>query len=540
MNKYILYLLFLCTYICAHANHTHIEKLSTEQLVNLLDETLDKRNDYISQKEQRIDMLKNMLKQTSDLEEQSKVSSRLGAEYRHFNCDSAMKYINENWGIALRLGNKNEQTRVMLTKIQMLISIGMYSEAWEMFKLFQNKNLPNELKKQYFHCGEETYNCLKSYATYSMYWDEFGQKSKMYLDSLLLITPPNTPQYNRTLARKLKVEGDSIAAKKIYMSLLDDYEIGTRDYSMICASLSEVETDKDNRKRYLLLSAISDVMSAIKEYKSLRELALLSYSEGDINRANLYCSICMDDANFYNARHRSLETAQIQPIINKAYRKKIEEQNRSLRICLIVISVTFLLLLVLFITLYRQNKKLTIARKSLQIVNDDLNKVNNELHSLNDSLHETNLIKNEYLNRFMILSSSYISNLKQYQNKIYSKIISGKIKDLKIILQSTDLVDNSVKEFYKNFDEAFLTIYPNYMIEFNNLLKEEERFDLSAKDSLPSEVRVFALMRLGITDTESIAKFLQYSTNTIYTYTTKMRAKAINKDEFNKMILTIG
>jgi len=116
----------------------------------------------------------------------------------------------------------------------------------------------------------------------------------------------------------------------------------------------------------------------------------------------------------------------------------------------------------------------------------------------------------------------------------------GKINELKTNSHSTEMIDDLVRKFYQNFDEAFLTIYPSFMVDLNQLLRENERFELLDNNALPPEFRIFALMRLGITDTESIAKFLQYSTNTVYTYSTKIRRKAINKEDFNKRILLIG
>ena len=225
--------------------------------------------------------------------------------------------------------------------------------------------------------------------------------------------------------------------------------------------------------------------------------------------------------------------AHIQPVIERAYKQKIHEQHGRLQVYFAVITGMFVLLTVFFVVLYKQNKKLDRIKVKLQITNDDLS-------DLNKSLSESNRVKEEYVSRFMSLCSSYIANLKHYQSMVYSKIVVGKIEELKTMVNSSDVIELEVRQFYRNFDEAFLNIYPNFIVEFNELLREEERFVLPKSRCLSPELRIFALIRLGITDTDRIAKFLQYSTNTVYSYRTKIKNKAIDKTCFDKKILNIG
>ncbi|WP_349874835.1 DUF6377 domain-containing protein, partial [Bacteroides cellulosilyticus] len=362
---------------------------------------------------------------------------------------------------------------------------------------------------------------------------EYKRKSKSYIDSLLLISESNSNEYMRLLARKSYSEGNENKAKEVLLGVLQKYEFGSHDYAVITSTLSEMEPVGEKRKRYLLLSAMSDVMSAVKENKSLRNLAAELYAEGDIERAYHYCTISMDDANFYNARLRSLEIVKIQPIIEKAYKQKVAEQHRRLRIYLIAITGLFVLLMAFWIVLYKQNKKLDKIKVKLQVSNA-------ELSNLNKSLSESNMVKEEYVGRFMSLCSSYISNLKHYQSMVYSKIVVGKIEELKSMVRSSDVIELEIRQFYRSFDEAFLNIYPNFIVGFNTLLREEERIVLPNSRCLTPELRIFALIRLGITDTDRIAKFLQYSTNTVYSYRTKIKNKAIDKTCFDKKILDIG
>jgi hypothetical protein len=533
MQRYIIlfFVILLCKSIVAKAEN--VFSLPIPSLIQRLDKVLDAKESYVQQKVQRIDSLKKQLFLCNSLDEKYMVTTRLVMEYRSYICDSAMKYVDENWKIAQQTRDSDQLNETKFLEANLLLSVGMYQETLEILRSVNVDQLSPFLLKQYYHCCEQTYYHLSNYAGSSKYGKEYKRKSKSYIDSLLLISESNSNEYMRLLARKSYSEGNENKAKEVLLGVLQKYEFGSHDYAVITSTLSEMEPVGEKRKRYLLLSAMSDVMSAVKENKSLRNLAAELYAEGDIERAYHYCTISMDDANFYNARLRSLEIVKIQPIIEKAYKQKVAEQHRRLRIYLIAITGLFVLLMAFWIVLYKQNKKLDKIKVKLQVSNA-------ELSNLNNSLSESNMVKEEYVGRFMSLCSSYISNLKHYQSMVYSKIVVGKIEELKSMVRSSDVIELEIRQFYRSFDEAFLNIYPNFIVGFNTLLREEERIVLPNSRCLTPELRIFALIRLGITDTDRIAKFLQYSTNTVYSYRTKIKNKAIDKTCFDKKILDIG
>lgn len=536
MLRYFLLPLIFCTTSIGKVVATsgdNVISFSVPSLIHRLDEVLDKKEYYIAEKKHRIDSLKNMLSFVDLPVRKYALSKRLVEEYRSYIYDSAMKYVDLSWEIAMQTKDTNQLNETTILRSNVLLSVGMYKEAIENLHTIDFPKLSLPLLKQYYHCCEQTYHHLSNYAGESAYGKVYKNNSKMYIDSLLLLSKENSNEYRRLLARKLFTEGDTESAKKILLEVLQKYKFGSHDYAVINSTLSEMESSKEDRKRYLLLSAISDVMSAVKENKSLRNLAVELYAEGDIERAYHYCTVSMDDANFYNARLRSIETAQIQPIIEKTYKMKIQEQHKRLQIYLIVITGMFVLLAVFFVFLYLQKKNLDRVKVKLQVSN-------NELSKLNESLSESNMVKEEYVGRFMSLCSSYIVKLRHYQSMVYSKIATGKIDELKSMTRSSEIIEIEMKQFYNSFDEAFLNIYPNFITEFNKLLREEERIVLPKDKLLSPELRIFALIRLGIMDTDRIAKFLQYSTNTVYSYRTKIKNKAIDKNEFDKKILDIG
>jgi DNA-binding CsgD family transcriptional regulator len=193
-------------------------------------------------------------------------------------------------------------------------------------------------------------------------------------------------------------------------------------------------------------------------------------------------------------------------------------------------------------------KRLSNARKELQNANTQLNEVsrdlvqvNTQLKSLNHELSEANHIKEEYIGFFLEMCSTYIDKLENYRKMVNRKVTSGQYEDLFTATKSSQYIDSELTEFYSNFDNTFLNLFPNFVEEFNKLLIKEERIVLKIEELLNTELRIFALIRLGITDSSKIASFLRYSVNTIYNYRTRVRNKAlVPRDDFERLVSLIG
>lgn len=302
--------------------------------------------------------------------------------------------------------------------------------------------------------------------------------------------------------------------------------------------------DVENEKINLCLSAITDIRLAIKDHASLWTLAQLLYEDGDIERAYKYIRFSWNATKFYNARLRSWQSADVLSLIDKTYQAMIEKQNNRLQQNLWIISALLLLLVFAVIRIYTQMKKLAVARNHLQIANVKLNSLNEELLQINGQLKvanadlvESNLIKEEYIARFIKLSSRYINRLDAYRRMVSQKITTKKIQELLDITRSPEVLDEELNELYTNFDTAFLHIFPDFVKKFNLLLKEDEQIVLKKEELLNTELRIFALIRLGIEDSSQIAEFLRYSVNTIYNYRAKVKNKArIPRDDFEDII----
>ena len=333
-----------------------------------------------------------------------------------------------------------------------------------------------------------------------------------------------------------------------YLALQKDYE---HDVAICAYTLSEsyrLKGDKEKEKEYLIVSAMADMKTAVREYISLRKLAVLLYQEGDIERAYSYVKICMEDAAACNARLRKLEILEIFPIINDAYQQKTEKQQEQMKWALVSISLLSLFLLLAIFYVYKQMKKVAAARrevidanKRLKELNDELHLSNAQLKEANHSIAENSYLKEEYIGRYMDQCSVYLEKMDNYRRSLGKIAATGNVEELYKNIKSSKFIEGELKEFYTNFDNTFLQLFPTFVEDFNALLADDEQISLKAGERMNTELRIFALIRLGITDSVKIAQFLRYSVTTIYNYRTKVRNKAAgDRDLLEQEVMTIG
>ncbi len=290
------------------------------------------------------------------------------------------------------------------------------------------------------------------------------------------------------------------------------------------------------------------MQSAVREYISLRNLAVLLYREGEVEDAYNLLRISMEDAAKCNARMRVVELNNIFPLVNDMYLDVIQRQKRNLRWSLIIISILSAILLGAVFYVLKQMKRTAAAKKDVEHANEMLQQLNNELkasnaalQAANQSIAENSRIKEEYIARYMDQCSLYIEKLDSYRKQLGKLIIAGKTRQLNDTLKSTAFLDEELKAFYDNFDNTFLNLFPTFVADFNALLRPEEEIVPKKPGHLTTELRIFALIRLGIGDSVKIAQFLRYSVTTIYNYRTKARNKAVgNRDKLEEEVMKIG
>lgn len=542
---------FFILIIILNASNLVFSQNNLDSLLLILDETLEEHSIYSERKEKQINRLKteanNLISSDKDI---YNINLQLYKEYKSYICDSAIFYLNKNIEIA---ANQKDDFYLLQNKLllsRLLGSAGMYKEAADLIASIDRKKLPDEFLIDYYSVYDLVYGELAYYTqdkTASLYYTKVSDSYKDSLNNILPVNDRRILIMQETFYRDSK---NYLEARKLNNSRLEKNKPDTPEYALATfhrALLAREEGNIEEEKYYLALSALSDIRSATKDHASLWMLAKLLYEEDDIERAYNYIRFSWNETVFYNARLRSLQSADIMSLIDKTYQAMIEKQNKKLQTYLIIISALFLLLIVALVYIYRQMKKLSIARNNLQEVNLELNRLNEELKQINSLLQSTNIelsesnqIKEEYIGRFIKLCSTYIDKLDAYRRMVNKKIANGQASDLLKITRSPEIMEEEFKELYLNFDSAFLQLFPDFVKQFNNLLNEQEPILLKKGELLNTELRIFALIRLGIEDSSQIAEFLRYSVNTIYNYRAKVKNKArVNRDDLESLVKSI-
>lgn len=547
--KNIIIFLCLCT-ICMCRLHA-ADKQPGDSLLLKLDQAIKERPIYMEQKELKLVELKRLLHRQIPDEERFAILGTLLDEYRSFNTDSALHMAEEREQIAIRLGNREYIDNARMNKADVLGMTGMYKEVMDLMRNIHIDRLPVDIHPYYYHIYRTVYGLMADYAVTAYEKKLYTELTDKYRDSLLLVNKDNLLIHTLIQSDQYNVRNEYDKAIRLltdYLALQKDYE---HDVAICAYTLSEsyrLKGDKEKEKEYLIVSAMADMKTAVREYISLRKLAVLLYQEGDIERAYSYVKICMEDAAACNARLRKLEILEIFPIINDAYQQKTEKQQEQMKWALVSISLLSLFLLLAIFYVYKQMKKVAAARrevidanKRLKELNDELHLSNAQLKEANHSIAENSYLKEEYIGRYMDQCSVYLEKMDNYRRSLGKIAATGNVEELYKTIKSSKFIEGELKEFYTNFDNTFLQLFPTFVEDFNALLADDEQISLKAGERMNTELRIFALIRLGITDSVKIAQFLRYSVTTIYNYRTKVRNKAAgDRDLLEQEVMTIG
>lgn len=515
--------------------NTTFGKSKADSLLLALDKTLTMETKFDEQKEQNINNLKQELAVTS-IESIHDIYLRLYKEYEAYIFDSAMVYAQKHLKISEIENNIYWINECKMQLARMYSTFARFQDALNLMHSIDTTNLHPETLGAYYNSFAEIYN-------YSAEYNSNGDLKKYlslkdaYRDSAIMVLPRGTYGYDINYGRRCIEENRLKEAENILLPYLSTIQTNTRDYAIltsIIAYLYEAQGDVEQQKYFLILSAIADVEASVKENTSLSYLAFLLFNEGDMTRANRYIKKSMEDANFYNSRLRNVQVSKVLPIIDTAYQIERESHQKNQRTAIFIIAFLLVILSGIVFFLILQMKRLAKTRREVVEANKELQKVNTYLS-------ETNQIKEEYIGRFLNQCSIYIDKMEKYRKHLNKKATVHNLEELFTAIKSTQFINDELKEFYHNFDSTFLNLFPDFVEQFNQLLPEEDRVAPKTDASLTAELRIFALIRLGITDSAKIADFLRYSITTIYNYRSKYRNKThVPKDKFEEIIMKIG
>ena len=410
--------------------------------------------------------------------------------------------------------------------------MNMYIEAMKELDGIRTEKLDQRTLMYYYQTYRACYGWLADYTTNREEKEKYREKTDAYRDSIISVM---LPEKNRTIVMAEKCIVAGKAALVILGAALED-AADERQKVYIHYTLSEAYAAKGDTQKeiyYLILTAIADLESSIREYASLQKLAYRIYEQGDIDRAYNYLNCSMEDAVACNARLRFIEVTEFFPIIDKVYKLKEEKERVVFRTMLISVSMLSFFLLIAVFYLYRWMKKLSAMRRDLSLANKQMQAVNKELEQMGK-------IKEVYIARYLDRCVDYLDKLETYRRSLAKLAMASRIEDLFKAIKSEQFIRDERNEFYNEFDKTFLKLFPNFITAFNELLVEEGHIYPKSDELLTTELRIFALIRLGVVDSNKIAHFLGYSLATIYNYRSRMRNKAVgDKDQFEQNVMNL-
>ena len=513
----------------------HAEELST--LYYTLDSLIEHQSEIIAQKKNRIQTITDGMNSLSLTPEQLfSLNNRLYDEYLAFNFDSALCYIKKNVDVQQSLGNPDLAAGSLIRMAHILAVSGLFDKADRMLDQIDISQLSTECKVEYYNQRGELNLYRSEMAEYTPYFQEYTDSSQYYRQLILKIAPKDSYDYIFNQATYISEKGDNDGAIKMLEAYMKNLKQGERRYSIVTSTLAYFYSKKDEaqlQERYFLLSAISDMKGAILENNSLRRLSIILLDRGDFKKAYEYLLCASNDARQYGSRLRSMQAARISPLITQAYDMERALTQHRTNLLLIILSVITLLLIGTVVYILSLIKKRHQANIKISKMNAELSLHNEEIERMNNQMKESNRIKDEYIGRFLELSSNLI-----LKNEERSKVLNRLARDRKQELLYGELksqkpLNESVHLFHQNFDTAFLNIYPTFISEVNQLLTEDNQFEVHEEaGKLTTELRILALIRLNITDNQKIADILRSSITTIYTYRSKLKSRAKSKATF--------
>ena len=492
-----------------------ISSPKTDSLLTVLKNELTRKKIYDDQKEARIRSLKRKLSAVSksNYKIQYEICDRLYNEYKVYQFDSAYVYTQKLLNISKAINDVPEQSESRIKLGFILLSAGMFKETFDCLNQINTHLLTDSARSEYYALKARAYSDLADYNNDRYYTTFDNAESIKYLDSSVALSKPNSFETLDHLGDRQLRTGDLSQPSPYYIKLLAHYKLTAHQRAMVATGLSSFYSGPyqgDSRTQLLAIGAINDIQSSTKETLAIFKLGEQLYLAGNNKDAYTFIQQAMDDAQYYGARLRKIKIAAVLPIV--AAQKIIAAENEKSLFLIYLLSITVIAILVTLISfiVFIQLKRLKAKEKIIEEKNVQLEKIN-------DRLTEDTHIKEEYIGYFFNVISGYIVKLEKLKRNIERKVATKKYDDIVLSVNEINIKKERETLFY-TFDHVFLKIFPNFIDLFNSLLKKEDQIWPKDHEVLNTDLRIFALMRLGISDNETIANILEYSVNTIYVY----------------------
>ena len=493
-----------------------------DSLFRVFDHELELTQYYINIRQARIDSLLHVRSSAADTYD---INCILTYEYQHYKSKEARDYVLLNLESAETDADEDRRLESTIRLGFLLASTGNFNEAVDVMTPLKSSVMSLAEKAAYYDCMNHIYGEAGFYSNTETMRQRYFHLADLYDDSLSLVLPSNSVRHYRQLEAQLRNRGMYSSSLSISDSLLastDEYSQAYAAYAFCRSETYRMMGDEQSQLEWLLRSAIADVRNGITDNGSSWMVARICYNKGDLKRAYRYIEYSLDNSNIYGATLRHGQVGPLMSIINNAYQHRLRRQQAMLYGLLAGISVLSVALVFLLLLIHRRNRKLHRLHRQTESLNEEMSRMNEQLRQTNLSLRESNHVKEEYIAHYLNLYSEYIDRLKHLK-------------------RDPEFTQHEVERFYQVFDSTFLSIYPDFVEQFNSLLQDDSRIILKKGELLNTELRIFALIRLGITNSAKIAELLRYSANTIYNYRAKIKNNAKgNRDDFEEAVQRIG
>ena len=512
-----------------------------------LDTAVVDRQQYIHAREQRI-AATTAFYNVAEGKKKYYFARQLYAAYEGFDNDSALFYAEQSLILARHYMDAAAIQRATISRAQCMAMAGNYRLALEQLLPMRDHILP-EVANPYYKALNLTYIWQAEFTTVQAERD-IARQQILPLRACILQTETDPVWYAQESAL-IRIEDSPREALNLLLPVYDQLA-DTSNYVRYLANTlgscyqrlywsTNNPVMQDSALLYFAQSALCDMQHGVMEHASLREVALILFRKGDVERAYQYMNCCIQDADQSKARLRTVEMAGDMPLILNTYRQKIQEQQHKQHILIISLGIAASILVLVSFVLMLIMTRWRAANRQLSLLNTQLQDINQRLSVTNAQLQDSNRIRDAYVTRYMTECSHIIETMSQYHKTLLRASLSNQPKNLFQIIKSTEVIDRTLHEFYRHFDETFLSLFPHFVTDFNALLRPEEQFSLPQQRYLSTELRIFALIRLGISDSEDIAHFLRLSVKTVYNYRTQTRNRAIgNRDTLEQAVMHIG
>ena len=537
MKKIVWLLMMVVMPMVANAAFSRNADLEDEdELLHRLDQYIARRDEFSSKKEKKLIRMKKKLNLTSSKRERLSLYNQIYREYYTYRYDSAMVYAKRGLQLAEQLHDDYYINLNKINRAAVLSTGGFYSQAEDLLLSLKPEDISPKLMQYYYYTLTWVYNYWGAFCERSEFKEEMQDKKRLYLAKTLEYMGNKQSALYYYLSGELEYLQHRTDKKVLvwYQKALAASPVDSRVHASAAYCIARYYQDNEKMdiyEKYLVQAAISDQVCPLKENLALQELSTYLYNKDAkyAKRVSKYIYCSMEDAQFYNNRLRMVEISRILPLITETNHQREIRQNRIITISLVVVSIVSLGFLAMMFFVFRINKRLAKSRREVR-------SQNMLLEELNQKMLNTNKRRETYMRLFMDISAIYIKKLDDYRKLVSRKIKAKQTADLLTAINSYKLAEEEASSFYIRFDKAFMDLYPNFVDEFNQLLLPEKQIVLPAPNSLTKELRIYALMRLGITDGQELATLLFYSTQTIYNYKTSIRKRAKDLTTFDAAI----